>query len=423
MNTNVDKSKRDFLAMGCFGCLLVGANCGDALAAATESRGIFGQSVTGKLLNPCYASLPATLRDHPFTQAAFEGLQANKVWDVHAHLLGNGDSGSGCKISPKLESLLYPLQFLQKKFFLNAACVGEKRGQVDIDYVARLQTLMADFPAGYKLMLLAFDRAHAIDGAALPADSAFYVPNQYCGAVAASTAARFAYAASIHPYRDDAVDALNTAVSNGAKAIKWLPSAMGIDPANPRCDAFYQAAVKHGIPIISHAGEERAVKGVHAQQFGNPLRLQRALDLGVKVIIAHCASMGSDADAHGTMVESFSLFEQMMAVKSHEGQLFGDISAITQTNRAPYLARILGHADWQTRLLNGSDYPLPGVIPLFNIGKLVSNGWLAADVAVHLTAVRQYNALLFDFLLKRHLRVGGAKFEAPVFETARIFGG
>ena len=406
--------------MGCFSCLLVGAGCADANANAqvqTQARGLF----TGNVLNACKQGLPANLRDHAFTRRAFEGLQADKVWDVHAHLLGNGDSGSGCQISPKLESLLYPMQFLQKKFFLNGACVDENLKRVDLDYVARLQLLMADFPAGYKLMLLAFEHAHAVDGAQLIKESAFYVPNEYCAKVASASAARFAFAASIHPYREDAAQALGDAVARGAKAVKWLPSAMGIDPANPRCDAFYQTAVKLNIPIISHAGQERAVKGVHAQQFGNPLRLRRALDQGVKVIVAHCASMGEDADESGTIVESFSLFEKMMAVKSHEGQLFGDVSAITQTNRAVYLPRILGHRDWQTRLLNGSDYPLPGVIPLFNVGKLVSNGWLAADVAAHVTAVREYNPLLFDFLLKRHLRVSGAKFEAPVFETARIF--
>ncbi len=416
MNT----SKRDFLKMGCFSCFAFGAACAETRAEAavpSQQRGLS----SGLLLNPCKSGLPPQLRDHPLTHAAFAGLQADKVWDVHAHLLGNGDSGSGCQISPKLEALLYPLQFLQKKFFLNGACVDEDLKRVDVDYVARLQLLMADFPPGFKLMLLAFDHAHTVDGAQLPKDSAFYVPNKYCAKVASEAPARFAFSASIHPYREDAAQALGAAVAQGAKAVKWLPSAMGIDPANPRCDAFYQAAVKHKIPIISHAGQERAVKGVHAQQFGNPLRLRRALDQGVKVIVAHCASMGEDADESGTMVESFSLFEKMMAVRSYEGQLFGDISAITQTNRAPYLARILGHHGWQMRLLNGSDYPLPGVVPLFNVDKLVSNGWLAADVAAHVTAVREYNPLLFDFLLKRHLRVDGVKFAAPVFETARIF--
>jgi uncharacterized protein len=220
MNT----SKRDFLKMSCFSCLLVGSTCGDALATTPTApkRGLF----SGAVLNACEVGLPPALRDHPFTQSAFEGLQADKVWDVHAHLLGNGDSGSGCKISPKLESLLYPLQFLQKKFFLNGACVDETRGRVDLDYVARLQTLMADFPAGYKLLLLAFDHAHTVDGTQLAKHSAFYVPNKYCAKVASASATRFAFAASIHPYREDATEALGLAVAQGAKAIKWLPSVM-----------------------------------------------------------------------------------------------------------------------------------------------------------------------------------------------------
>ena len=43
--------------------------------------------------------------------------------------------------------------------------------------------------------------------------------------------------------------------------------------------------------------------------FGNPLRLRRALDAGVRVVVAHCASMGQDRDldrgAAGPLVDSF----------------------------------------------------------------------------------------------------------------------
>ena len=39
----------------------------------------------------------------------------------------------------------------------------------------------------------------------------------------------------------DAVAALEQAVRDGARAVKWLPSAMGIDPASSRCDPFFQA--------------------------------------------------------------------------------------------------------------------------------------------------------------------------------------
>ena len=48
--------------------------------------------------------------------------------------------------------------------------------------------------------------------------------------------------------------------------------------------------------LIAHGGLERAVLGREAHDFGNPLRLRRALDAGVRVVVAHCASMGEDRD-------------------------------------------------------------------------------------------------------------------------------
>jgi mannonate dehydratase len=40
-----------------------------------------------------------------------------------------------------------------------------------------------------------------------------------------------------------------------------------------------------------------------------------------------------------------------------------------------------------------------------------------------LTEIRHYNPLLFDFVLKRSLRLGGAALGASVFETRRFFEG
>ena len=47
--------------------------------------------------------------------------------------------------------------------------------------------------------------------------------------------------------------------------------------------------------------------------------------------------------------------------------------------------------------------------------------WLRPEVGDHLKLVRSTNPLLFDFLLKRHLRIDAIKFGRDVFETARIF--
>jgi mannonate dehydratase len=95
---------------------------------------------------------------------------------------------------------------------------------------------------------------------------------------------------------------------------------------------------------------------------------------------------------------------------------------MTQTNRAgPALARVIESEAWHARLLNGSDYPLPGVMPIFSVDYLVSLKLVAASAAEVLREIRLHNPLLFDFVLKRHLRSNGKAFAAGVFETRAFF--
>ncbi|HEX5611281.1 MAG TPA: hypothetical protein VFX67_01415, partial [Burkholderiales bacterium] len=153
-----------------------------------------------------------------------------------------------------------------------------------------------------------------------------------------------------------------------------------------------------------------------------------ALASGVRVVVAHCASMGTDIDldrgADGPLVESFELFARMMEEPRHEKRLFGDISAMTQVNRAgPALARVIERTDWHPRLLNGSDYPLPGVMPIFSVDYLVSLGLLEPGAAPVLREIRAHNPLLFDFVLKRALRSRGRSLSKSVFETRRFLEG
>lgn len=228
--------------------------------------------------------------------------------------------------------------------------------------------------------------------------------------------------ASIHPYRPDAVDALIEAHAQGAKAVKWLPSGMGIDPASPKCDAFYQQAARLNIPIISHTGKESAVPGGE-QAFGNPLKMRRALDQGVKVILAHCASDGMDQDLDhgGISVRSFELFARMMDHPAYAGLLFGDISATTLINHAWVLPTLIARQDWHPRLVNGSDYPLPGIMPLTNLNTLIANGWLDAQHKTFLLTLKRHHPLLYDFALKRLLQIDGQAWLPVVFETRRVF--
>ena len=353
---------------------------------------------------------------------AWEGIDAAQLWDAHAHLVGTGDSGSGIFVNPRMQSVLNPGEYARRLFFLNAGCAHDAPGSVDRAYVERMRNLLEGMPRT-KLVLFAFDRAHDEQGRADPEHTAFHVPDAYARDIARAHPQYFEWAASIHPWRGDAIEALQRAKAGGARAVKWLPSAMGIDPASPRCDRFYDWLSKHDLPLITHAGLELAVTGRGAHDFGNPLRLRRALDAGVRVVIAHCASIGEDRDidrgANGPYVDSFSLFARMF---ERYDRLYGDISAMTQVNRAgAALARVIQEQGWHARLLNGSDYPLPGVMPIFSVQYLVSLKLVAEKAAPVLTEIRRHNPLLFDFVLKRSLRSNGRALPARVFETRRFF--
>ena len=76
--------------------------------------------------------------------------------------------------------------------------------------------------------------------------------------------------------------------------------------------------------------------------------------------------------------------------------------------------------DWHARLLNGSDYPLPGVFPLYSVAYLVEQGYIEKSAAPVFMGLREHSPLLFDFVLKRHLRSAGRAFPVAMFETRKF---
>lgn len=386
-----------------------------------------GALAVPRVFNPCHATLPPELAGHPLVRDAWAGLDPAQVWDCHVHLAGVGDGGSGITVSERMTSPWHPAEYVQRIFYLNAGCAHDAPGRVDQSFVERLHNLMAGMAPGFKAMLFAFEQAHDAQGRALPEASAFHVPDAWARSVAAAEPDWFEWVCSIHPRRPDAVDALEEAAAGGARAVKWLPPAMGIDPASPACDRFYDALARLDLPLISHGGEEQAVRGAGEAGWGNPLRLRRAMERGVRVVLAHCASLGEDqdldrGDAAGVWLPSFELFARLMDEPAWRSRLYGDISAVVLRNRdAAVIRRIVEHADWHDRLLFGSDYPLPGILPLVSLRGLSRDGLLDEAAVPVLERIRAHNPLLFDFVLKRSLRSGGVALPARVFETRRVF--
>jgi mannonate dehydratase len=395
--------------------------CGAALAA-----GLFTGLVpnpAAAFRNPCRGSLPADLARHDLVLSAFDGIDSQRLVDVHSHLLGTGDSGSGCSVNEQSFQWWHPKEVLRRKVIMNAACVSDE-ASVDRAYVERLAQQAEAFPAGARWWLFAFACAHDDQGRERADWTTFHVPNAYAAQVAAARPQRFRWVASVHPYAATALQDLDAAVAGGAVAVKWLPSAMNIDLRDSRCRPFYERLQRADLPLIVHCGEEKAAPGADREEFGNPLHVRVPLAAGVRVVMAHAASLGHahDTDRRSApRVASFDLFARLMDEPAHDGRLLGDISAVFQRNRSEAVWRaVLENERWHPRLLHGSDHPLPGVMPLFSTGKLVQAGLLNAAAAEPLKRIREHNPLLFDFVLKRHLHANGRRLPSSVFEARAL---
>ena len=88
--------------------LCCGAAAGLFTALAEPARAFPGAA--------CPSGLPASLQ--PLVQQAFEGLDPHQLWDVHTHLLGTGDAGSGCTVNAQLDQWWHPVEMLRKRFIL-----------------------------------------------------------------------------------------------------------------------------------------------------------------------------------------------------------------------------------------------------------------------------------------------------------------
>ena len=400
------------------------------LSALGLTAGAVGWAIWPRegMWNPCLSlPMPERLAKHEIVQSAWAGLDAKMVWDVHVHLAGFGDGTSRVWVNPLMQSVFHPFEFVHAQFYANAACATHQNAEVTDTYVERLDALQQQRPVGAKLLLLAMDYFHDALGNRVPEKTVFYVPNDYAADVVARHPERFEWAASVHPYRADCLEALEWAKQHGARAVKWIPSTMNIDPASRRCKPFYDALKRLDLPLISHGGYEHPLLGSGAlQALNNPLALRRPLEHGVRVIVAHCASTGTSIDtdqgASGPEVDCFSLFSRMMEEPQFVRLLFGDISALTESSRVgPLLRSILERSHWHGRLLNGSDYPLPGYLPEVSINRLVEYKFIPKKIGEVLREIREYDPLLFDFVVKRHISAGDHRFPASVFETAAFF--
>lgn len=265
------------------------------------------------------------------------------VIDAHVHLVGNGSSGSGCRLR-----LSGGHRFLAR-FMLQHIGLAQDALSKDLDriFVERLLDLVRTSSV-QKIVLLAHDQVYHPDGRVMEGVGSLYVPNDYLLKLARQHP-EFLPGVSIHPARHDALAELDRALEGGAVLMKCLPNCHNIDCNDRRYTRFWERMAEAGLPLLAHTGGEHTVPVVRAE-YADPRVLSLPLECGVKVIAAHCATRSGLLDP--------DYFEHFCEMTRRYPNLYGDTSAFNLPMRGLHIRECL-QSPLGERLVHGSDFPVP----------------------------------------------------------------
>jgi predicted TIM-barrel fold metal-dependent hydrolase len=244
----------------------------------------------------------------------------------------------------------------------------------------RLVRAVNETPEIDAAVVLAFDWAYRDDGSRDDANTHLAVTNEYAAELTQKHA-KLLLGASIHPYRGDALAALEKCVAAGAVLLKWLPVVQNIDPGDRRCLPFYEALAHHRLPLLCHTGGELSLPYYeNADRFADPALLAPALERGVTVIAAHCGTRSRPRET--------DYLPTFLRMTREHAQLYGDTAALSVPIRSYAYKTLLSDRDAREKLIHGSDWPI-AVIPPLRVGisnamrlTLSEKNWLRRDVLV-----------------------------------------
>ncbi|MEW5806859.1 MAG: amidohydrolase family protein [Acidobacteriota bacterium] len=303
--------------------------------------------------------------------------------DIHVHVYGRGDGGTGCFMRGKFyQSLLIPFLKLYHGIYGR-----EFRDNLDAMYIGMIFQKLGESPSIEGAVLLAHDRIYRHDGAIDPRTHLF-TPNDYVLALVRDQERLFEEVlkknnmkimtemnkkrvfagVSVHPDRKEAIDEIHRCKEQGAVLIKLLPDSQNFDPMNKKYKEYYETLHRLSLPMLVHTGGEHILRTLN-KEYRNPERLKLPLDCGVTVIAAHCGMKSGIADR-----DFFENFSSMVGSHDH---FYGDTAALLIPTRRRPLKKLLKNDTHFKKLVHGSDIPVPsipasltGIVPLEQIKKI-----------------------------------------------------
>jgi predicted TIM-barrel fold metal-dependent hydrolase len=299
-------------------------------------------------------------------------------------------------------------RLLQRMFGLDPKlCPGpELDQQVKAWYAAHLG---APGPVE-RFVLLAFDRYHDDAGRVPPLPetraqlgSDMYVSNTMVRDICRRNPQRFLFGASVHPYRENALACLDEVFAAGACLLKWIPLHQNINCRDPRTIAVLRRCAELGLPLLMHYGPEFTLTTQHSAYLPvapllDVLRTLRREDRMPTVICAHAATPAIPWQSRA----SFRALCAAMLGEFADAPLYADISAMTAWTKIGFLRQLARRQELHSKLLFGSDFPVPLAMPRL----WPDLGWsytrVASDPSWPQRAARIYRHLGFNEIVFHH---------------------
>lgn len=261
---------------------------------------------------------------------------------MHVHIVGNGLSGSGCRLVLK-GGHRWLADFMLMQLGLKTSW---RSPEFDEAYVALLISWLRSSILTHAV-ILAHEEVYHDDGTRLDFGS-MYIPNAYVLRLA-NVYPDFLPGVSIHPGRRDALEELDYCLAQGAALLKLLPNCQNVDCSRPSYRPFWERMAAAGLPLLAHTGGEHTVPQ-YQPAYANPATLRLPLECGVKVIAAHCATKSGLTDP--------DYLPSLLRMMQDFPNLYGDLSALNLPLRSAGLATLI-RPEFHDRLVHGSDYPVP----------------------------------------------------------------
>lgn len=218
-----------------------------------------------------------------------------------------------------------------------------------------------------RFVLLAFDAVHDDGGHVLPlperrdaSGSDIYTSNSLIRALCRRRPDRFLFGASVHPYRPEALAAIDEVFRAGACLMKWLPLHHNIDVTDERTLAALRKCAEIRLPVLIHMSEEFTLTTQYPQYRSIRPLLAALRQLGragcmPPVIVAHVATPVTPWGER----EDYELLIEALVGEFRDAPLYADISALLAVTKARFLRTLARRQDLHHKLLFGSDFPVP----------------------------------------------------------------